>query len=243
MKATYLILGTLSFLAACAPNANFSSEDARFKSLMNGETVEMVDSDSLESILGNSSDETLSDDAGITMNDEPTKPEVVVVPSNNNGAANTVKNTNDDDDDSDDKKVDSSKNPNEDTKKRLVDQDKNEKYDEMVIAPSEVEQDPSISDVLSCGNGKGKNAKMYVCHLPSGDYSKRKTLCLPVTAVDAHLNHNDDKEHRDFAGACQGDDSNNLDSGKSSDNEAAQSSDSGATNTNKKDKEKSCSTL
>ena len=48
---------------------------------------------------------------------------------------------------------------------------------------------------VSCGNN---GDKVQICHVPNGDLSKAKTLCVSPNAVQAHLNKGD------FLGSCDG---------------------------------------
>jgi len=54
----------------------------------------------------------------------------------------------------------------------------------------------SIAERGRCDDDEEEKA--YVCHLPSGDWDKRKTLHVGVSAVPAHL------DHGDYEGRCEG---------------------------------------
>lgn len=58
------------------------------------------------------------------------------------------------------------------------------------LAPVVDEQDGA------CPNDK-KNKKVTVCHIPPGNPEQKKTLCLPDSAIKAHL------DHGDYLGICK----------------------------------------
>ena len=52
-----------------------------------------------------------------------------------------------------------------------------------------VNNDPALLDQHRCGKADGK--KSYICHVPQGNPPNRHTLCLPPTAITAHLREHD----------------------------------------------------
>jgi len=200
---------------ACAPDANFSSEDARFKSLMDGETVEVVDNDefidSLDQPNAGSQDDDGSSD---TMGDNSTGPTGSTGTTtggdgstgtddgstngyNGNGASGRENAGNDD------KNENRGKPEGQSCKERLVGQDKENKHDEMITSPDEMAEDNDMYNAIRCGK---KDHKVLVCHIPNADPEKRKTLCIGRPALEAHLRHLGAKrgsEHVDYAGPCK----------------------------------------
>jgi len=55
---------------------------------------------------------------------------------------------------------------------------------------------PGLENLIEDWKCGKKNKKVEICHIPGGDYSKRKTICVTPSSLAAHL------AHGDFIGGC-----------------------------------------
>lgn len=177
-----LILGFFTAIAFnnCSPNANFTSDSELFSKMADGETVEIVSEQELESMVHdddevatNEDDEAVDNDMGLTTDEDENS-------STPGGSQQEQMGDNDSDDEaSDDDRKRSCRD-------RLLDQMRNGKKDRMVITRRELEENPEITEAARCGNNRGI-AKIWVCHQANGDESKQKPLCLPIPAADSQI--------------------------------------------------------
>lgn len=191
MKALALLAMTSLTFVACGPKANFNPTDARFKSLLDGQSVEVVSNQDLDSSIGSDDSATSGPTSTNTRSDDGSATE----PNTDEPSTEPTK-----------------KAPGHTCKDRILKQDKEKHHSEMITSPQEIEDDSSIGDAIACDK---KQKKFYVCHFPNADYSKRKTLCLPRPAIEAHLEHLGAKRnsgHADYAGPCRDQDGNIIDS-------------------------------
>ena len=189
MKTLLLLISAFALLTACGPSANFSGDSVRFKSLMDGETVEIIGDDQLDAIV--------IEDEGLTSEEEKTEEEITSIIIDDSEMFPDQPDENTEDSPKDRRRC----------KQRLVKQDKENKHDEMFTSPREIEEDSDLYEAIRCGKDNGK--KVLVCHHPNGDASKRKTLCVGRPSLEAHLGigkNGRSKKHVNYAGPCRDDD-------------------------------------
>ena len=236
MKLTLIALMSAALFMGCSPKSSFNSDDQRFKSLMDGETVEVVDDQTLIDTMGigedsqdgaNPSDGSNQGDDGLGNNDD----------SYDNGDDGV----NDQYDNEDDynfwdliadvmrdggKKHDNGKKDGTkgnggkgynggSCRNRILDQDDYGDHDDMLTSPGEMQISKELYDAIKCSSEEGgKNKKVYICHYPNGDDSKKMTKCLPIPAVRAHVRQHQGNSphlgHADFAGPCTDADGNPI---------------------------------
>jgi hypothetical protein len=190
MKALTILLSTMALsLVACGPDANFSFNDNGVDlQALNGESVEVVtDEVYLEEMdqisqrddngLNPGDDSTQAGDDGINRGDDP---------------VDDGKHSNDEKDCKDKKKhrrgvavKDKEIRPHAGKQKELISID-------------DLQQLPDVLEAMTC-HKKGKMHKFSFCHHPAGDYDKRKTLCLPMVAINNRLK----VQRHNYLGACQ----------------------------------------
>lgn len=180
----------------CSPDANFQNDDDRFKSLVDGQTVEVVDEDTFE--------ELSQEDTGLGGNDDGGNQNDGGINNGNGtpgGQGETMGHTGGDDDDDDMERPGNrgvAGNGNRTCRQRIMEQERRREHSEMVTSPNEMQNDIELNNEVKCGkNGK----KVLVCHHPSGDASKRKTLCVGAPALKAFIQHMK-ASSVNFAGAC-----------------------------------------
>lgn len=83
----------------------------------------------------------------------------------------------------------------------LVDSDVNGDANGEVHTVADLEDDPSLAELYSCGRGNEK--KVLICHVPPGNPTAAHTLCIGAPALAAHLdNHHASNGDSDALGAC-----------------------------------------
>jgi len=212
MKALILLLMSAGFLMACSPKANFSSDEARFQSLMDGQTVEIVENDELIDSLdqpgantgddGIMGDGTTGDDGtmggnpgGNAGNGAPNIPGVMPPGGNANGGGCvncTGPNPNNYDGEAGNEYDGETgrRRRGMSCRDRLIRQDRERENrtererSDMLTSPEEIEGERAMREALRCGNGGNK---VLVCHHPNADYEKRHTLCIGLPALKAQL--------------------------------------------------------
>ncbi len=194
MKLTAVLLSffTILFFMNCGQEANFD-DNSQFKSLVDGESIEVVSNEELDAMkddgdsgLVSDEDESSEDDGGLNSDD-------------------------DDDDDSYERRGNRGQRHSGDKegrgskgcKDRITEQHSQGRHHEMFTSPEEMESDEDMNEATSCGS---KGHKVLVCHFPNAEYAKRKTLCIGRPALEAHIAHLGGKrgtDHVDYAGPCR----------------------------------------
>ncbi len=202
LMALTLSLGTILFFMNCGPNAEFTY-DEQLRSVVDGETVEVVSNEEFDAINNQGDNGINGTNTG--MGDGGDSNDDRGLPGHS---------SHDDDDDSDDSYAGSEnsghRHGNEENhgkgkkcRDRLIEQHNNNRHDEMVTSPKEMDSDSDMAAIVRCGD---KGNKVLVCHFPNADHSKRKTLCIGRPALEAHIEHLGKKrgsEHVDYAGRCK----------------------------------------
>lgn len=227
---------TILFFMNCGQNAEFTN-DEQFKSLVDGETVEVVPNDEFDAMnnegdsgiistdgtnggmgtghggtggTGGTTGGTNTGDGGLTgdgTNGGMGTPDDTYTGPGNSGS----RDGNAGNGNGNNGNGNGGKNGHT-CKERLVEQDNKKQHADMITSPEEMETDDDMYAVSKCGNGKEK--KVQVCHFPNADYSKRKTLCIGRPALEAHVAHlgaQRGTEHVDYAGPCKDNDGNIAD--------------------------------
>ncbi len=210
MKLTALVLSffTIIFFMNCGQDANFD-DGSQFKSLVDGESIEVVSNEELDAIENEGDSGLVSDDDGSSEDD------------------GGLHSDDDDDDDSYERQGNRAhrysgvdyNHGHKGCKDRIIEQHSHGRHHEMVTSPEEMENDEDMNEATSCGS---KGHKVLVCHFPNAEYAKRKTLCIGRPALEAHIAHLGGKrgsDHVDYAGACR-DLEGNIADGDHSDNDS-----------------------
>lgn len=200
MKNLAITLTVGLFLTACGPSAQFSTvEDGNLQSsLLNGESIEVVDNDQIF--------DPIDDGDVIVQNPIDDGDDVAENPIANEPAPGK--------EDSDCKNCE---------EKEQVKKERSCKKERIRVTVEELENDQETLNLIACGeeevasvkkcdskkekhghknksDDEVKKVKKYAfCHHPGGDASKRKTLCLPLSAIKGRLSAQD----YNFAGACK----------------------------------------